>query len=234
MPTQKVQSILKNLRRLYPEAKCGLDYDSPFELLIATILSAQCTDKRVNLVTPELFKKARTPEAILNLGEKGLISFIKTCGLYQSKAKNILATSEKLVQEYKGSVPRSFDALTSLPGVGRKTANVVVSNAFAIPAIAVDTHVFRVSRRLGLAKGKTPHQVELELQKILPREHWSESHHLLIAHGRGLCSARRPQCEICPLSKVCTYFRETKKAGLLKNQTQAFPPRKAPRRGRYL
>jgi len=208
MPAPKAKKILEKLRKLYPEARCGLDYGSPFELLIATILSAQCTDKRVNLVTPALFKRANSPEKILELGEKGLISHIQTCGLYQAKAKNILATCQKLVQEFQGEVPRSLEALTQLPGVGRKTANVVLSNAFDTPAIAVDTHVFRVSRRLGLAGGKNPHQVELELQKAIPKQDWSEAHHLLIAHGRGLCSARSPDCEICPLRKECKYFIE--------------------------
>jgi len=205
--SRSVQNILRKLRTLYPHAKCGLDYSSPFELLIATILSAQCTDKRVNLVTPALFRRANRPEQILKLGEKGLVSFIKTCGLYQAKAKNILATCEKLVREFEGEVPASLEALTQLPGVGRKTANVVLSNAFDTPAIAVDTHVFRVSRRLGLARGKNPHQVELELQKAIPQKDWSEAHHLLIAHGRGLCSARKPQCEACPLNSECRYFQ---------------------------
>lgn len=213
MPAHKSKKILAALRKLYPEARCGLDYGSPFELLIATILSAQCTDKRVNLVTPALFRRAKGPEQILKLGEKGLVSFIKTCGLYQAKAKNILATCQKLVQEFSGQVPDSLEALTELPGVGRKTANVVLSNAFDTPAIAVDTHVFRVSRRLGLARGKNPHQVELELQKAIPQKDWSEAHHLLIAHGRGLCSARSPQCEACPLNSECHYFQSERRSG---------------------
>ncbi|MFO1463016.1 MAG: endonuclease III [bacterium] len=212
MPKKIATPILQALRRLYPEARCGLDYGSPFELLIATILSAQCTDKRVNLVTPALFKQADTPEKLLQLGEKGLVARIKTCGLYQAKAKNILATCQKLVREFHGEVPRELETLTTLPGVGRKTANVVMSNAFGVPAIAVDTHVFRVARRLGLAKGKNPHQVELELQKVLPKQDWSEAHHLLIAHGRGLCSARSPQCEACPLRSLCLHYRSLRKA----------------------
>jgi endonuclease III len=207
LPAPKSKKILATLRKLYPEARCGLDYGSPFELLIATILSAQCTDKRVNLVTPALFRRAKGPEQILKLGEKGLVSFIRTCGLYQAKAKNILATCEKLVREFQGRVPQSLEELTRLPGVGRKTANVVLSNAFDTPAIAVDTHVFRVSRRLGLARGKNPHQVELELQKAIPQQDWSEAHHLLIAHGRGLCAARKPRCEACPLRAGCDYFK---------------------------
>ncbi len=213
MPAPNAKKLLEKLRRLYPEARCGLDYGSPFELLIATILSAQCTDKRVNLVTPALFQRANSPEQMLRLGEKGLVSFIKTCGLYQAKAKNILATCEKLVREFEGQVPASLEALTRLPGVGRKTANVVLSNAFDTPAIAVDTHVFRVSRRLGLARGKNPHQVELALQKAIPQKDWSEAHHLLISHGRGLCSARSPQCEACPLNSECDYFQNERQSG---------------------
>ena len=220
VPTVKAKNILDQLRVLYPEAHCGLDYHSPFELLIATILSAQCTDKRVNLITPALFKKASTPEKILQLGEKGLVAHIKTCGLYQAKTKNILATCQKLVHEFNGEVPGDFDTLTQLPGVGRKTANVVVSNAFGTPAIAVDTHVFRVSRRLGLAKGKNPHLVELELQKAIPREHWTEAHHLLIAHGRGLCSARKPECSACPLQRNCVYFSEISSRKKLETKSQ--------------
>ena len=210
MPSAKTKKILEELRKLYPDARCGLDYRSPFELLIATILSAQCTDKRVNLVTPALFALADSPEKILKLGEKDLTSCIKTCGLYKAKAKNILQACRMLVEKHGGKVPEDFEALTQLPGVGRKTANVVVSNAFAVPAIAVDTHVFRVSRRLGLATGKNPHQVELELQKAIPRSEWSEAHHLFIAHGRGLCAARNPRCEVCPLTRLCLYYASSK------------------------
>lgn len=208
MPRVPTEKILKSLRSTYPDARCGLDYKSPFELLIATILSAQCTDKRVNMVTPDLFKKANSPQKMLQLGEKGLVSFIKTCGLYQAKAKNILATCEKLLRNFQGKIPSTLEDLIQLPGVGRKTANVVLSNAFGIPAIAVDTHVFRVSRRLGMAKGTSPQQVELELQKVIPQNEWSEAHHLLIAHGRGLCSARSPHCEACPLKMDCPYARK--------------------------
>lgn len=209
----KVQVILKKLHTLYPNAKCGLDYESPFELLIATILSAQCTDKRVNLVTPELFKKANTPEAILKMGERGLARAIQTCGLYQAKAKNIIATCQKLLKEFNGEVPKNLEALISLPGVGRKTANVVLSNAFGVSAIAVDTHVFRVAQRLGLAKGKNPNQIENQLMKLLPRPVWGETHHLLIHHGRALCRARNPLCASCPLQKNCLYFEQNFLAG---------------------
>ena len=208
----RVQTILKKLRGLYPEAKCGLDHETPFELLIATILSAQCTDKRVNLITPALFARAATPEKILKLGETRLREAIKTCGLYQSKAKNILATCRILLEEFGGNIPRSLEALTRLPGVGRKTANVVLSNAFQVPAIAVDTHVFRVSQRLGLAKGKTPHQIETQLMAAIPKRSWGEAHHLLIHHGRHLCRARNPLCEACPLKRQCLYYARVKAA----------------------
>lgn len=230
VPSNKTKIILDELRKLYPDARCGLDYRTPFELLIATILSAQCTDKRVNLITPALFAVADSPEKILKLGEKGLTSYIKTCGLYKTKARNILNACQTLVEKHGGKVPEDFDALTELGGVGRKTANVVVSNAFGVPAIAVDTHVFRVSRRLGLAKGKNPTQVELELQKAIPRSEWSEAHHLFIAHGRGLCAARNPRCEACPLTRVCLYYAELKKA---KNRTPASPPLPRPRPNRH-
>ncbi|MCP5468748.1 MAG: endonuclease III [Deltaproteobacteria bacterium] len=204
-PTQ-ISSILTKLKKLYPEAKCALEHRNPFELLIATILSAQCTDKRVNMVTPALFQAAPTPAAMLQLGEKGLKKYIQTCGLYQSKAKNILATCQILEEQYAGRVPQKLEELVQLPGVGRKTANVVLSNAFDIPAIAVDTHVFRVSQRLGLAKASTPEKVEQQLMQVLPKRRWSEAHHLFIHHGRALCSARNPKCEICPLQKLCLYY----------------------------
>ncbi len=205
--SSQIASILKKLKKLYPDAECALEHKNPFELLIATILSAQCTDKRVNMVTPALFKAAGTAQAILDLGEKRLKKFIQTCGLYQSKAKNILATCQILVSQHDGKVPQSMKELVHLPGVGRKTANVVLSNAFDVPAIAVDTHVFRVSQRLGLAKAKTPEKVEQQLMMCLPKKRWSEAHHLLIHHGRALCSARNPKCELCSLQKLCLYYQ---------------------------
>jgi len=204
----QVSVILRKLRLLYPDARCALHHSNPFELLIATMLSAQCTDKRVNLVTPALFEKADTPEKMLKLGPKNLRNLIQTCGLYQAKAKNILATSRILIEEFSSEVPRKLEDLVRLPGVGRKTANVVLANAFAVPAIAVDTHLFRVSQRLGLAKGKTPEQVERQLMEVLPRKDWSEAHHLLIHHGRNLCRARNPLCGECPLKAQCLYYQQ--------------------------
>lgn len=202
-----VSIILKKLRKLYPDAECALLHANPFELLIATILSAQCTDKRVNMITPALFAKANTPEKILRLGEKKLSELIKTCGLYQAKTRNILAACRMLVDDYGGEVPDKLEELVKLPGVGRKTANVVISNAFDTPAIAVDTHVFRVSQRLGLAKAKSPEQVERQLMEVIPKTDWSEAHHLLIHHGRNLCRARNPLCERCPLQTECWFFK---------------------------
>lgn len=194
---------LKLLEETYRGAIPQLKFDSVFELLIAVILSAQCTDKRVNQVTQILFPIANTPEKILQLGQSKLEEIIKPCGLARSKAKHIVETSKLLLENYGGEVPANFDELIKLPGVGRKTANVVTSVAFKNPAIAVDTHVFRLANRMKLAEGKTPLEVELGLQKIIPREKWSDAHHWLIWHGREICKARNPKCADCPLSKIC-------------------------------
>ena len=194
---------LRILRELYPNAKPALTFKTPFELLIAVILSAQCTDVRVNVVTGRLFQYANTPEAIAALGQVKLETAIHDCGFFRMKAKHILETCHILLQEYGGEVPADFEALQKLPGVGRKTANVVMSVAFHAPAIAVDTHVFRVANRLRLAVGKTPLEVEKGLQKAIPREDWSDAHHWLILHGRQLCKARKPLCGECPLAPVC-------------------------------
>jgi endonuclease-3 len=207
---QKVRYILRKLRVLYPGAECALQHKNNFELLIATILSAQCTDVRVNMITPALFKQAPTPAKMLALGLPGLERAIRTCGLYQAKAKNILGACRGLLREHGGEVPGELKSLTALPGVGRKTANVVLANAFGIPALAVDTHVFRVSQRLGLAKAKTPEQVEKQLMKTFPKKDWIDAHHLLIYHGRNLCRARNPQCEACPLKIPCLYYQGTR------------------------
>ena len=194
---------LRILRELYPNAKPALTFKTPFELLIAVILSAQCTDVRVNVVTGRLFQYANTPEAIAALGQVKLETAIHACGFFRMKAKHILETCHILLQEYGGEVPADFEALQKLPGVGRKTANVVMSVAFHAPAIAVDTHVVRVANRLHLAVGKTPLEVEKRLQKAIPREDWSDAHHWLILHGRQLCKARKPLCGECPLAPVC-------------------------------
>ena len=191
------------LEETYRGVKPALKFRNPFELLIAVILSAQCTDVRVNVVTERLFAKAPTPEAIIGMGLGALEEEIRDCGLFRNKAKNIMAACQLLLQEYGGQVPEDFEALQKLPGVGRKTANVVMSVAFGYPAIAVDTHVFRVANRLKLAAGSTPLEVEKGLQKAIPREKWSAAHHWLIWHGRKLCKARSPLCGECPLQQVC-------------------------------
>jgi len=194
---------LKILEETYNGAIPELKFDSVFELLVAVILSAQCTDKRVNQVTQILFPIANTPQKILELGQLELEKIIKPCGYYHAKAKHIIATSKMLLENYGGEVPADFEELVKLPGVGRKTANVVTSVAFKNPAIAVDTHVFRLANRLKLATGKTPLEVEVGLQKIIPREKWSDAHHWLIWHGREICKARNPKCADCPLKNVC-------------------------------
>lgn len=191
------------LEQVYHDAKPALIFNNPFELLIAVILSAQCTDKRVNVTTARLFKRANTPAGILELGLTELENEIRDCGLFRNKAKNILATCQILCQEYHGEVPADFVLLQKLPGVGRKTANVVMSVGFNEPAIAVDTHVFRVANRLQLAVGSTPLEVEKGLQNIIPQAKWSAAHHWLIWHGRKLCKARKPLCTECPLLTRC-------------------------------
>ena len=201
------------LEETYRGVKPALKFRNPFELLIAVILSAQCTDVRVNVVTERLFAKAPTPEAIIGMGLGALEEEIRDCGLFRNKAKNIMAACQLLLQEYGGQVPEDFEALQKLPGVGRKTANVVMSVAFGYPAIAVDTHVFRVANRLKLAAGSTPLEVEKGLQKAIPREKWSAAHHWLIWHGRKLCKARSPLCGECPLQQVCPSCEAVKGSG---------------------
>lgn len=195
--------MLTILEETYRDTTTALHYTTPFELLIAVVLSAQCTDERVNIITVRLFPAYNTPEKILALGQGGLEEQIRDCGLFRSKAKNIIATCEILIREHGSQVPADFDALVKLPGVGRKTANVLLSQLFNIPAIAVDTHVFRVANRLALAKGKTPVEVEEGLMKAIPRDQWSEAHHWLIWHGRKVCKARSPECGRCTLSDIC-------------------------------
>lgn len=191
------------LGQVYKDTKPALKFRNPFELLIAVILSAQCTDVRVNITTARLFAKAPYPQDIVDMGLTALEQEIKDCGLFRNKAKNIMATCEILVREFDSKVPEDFDTLLKLPGVGRKTANVVTSIAFDRPAIAVDTHVFRVANRLKLAVGETPLEVEEGLMKAIPKELWSQAHHWLIWHGRRVCKARRPLCGECPLGEVC-------------------------------
>ena len=206
MSYEKINKILDDLDSLYPNAKAGLDFTTPFELLIATILSAQCTDVRVNKVTAVLFKEHNTPKAILGLGVDGLTKYIKSCGLYKTKSKNIINTCNVLYHDYDSKVPDTIEELMKLPGVGRKTANVVVSNAFGTPAIAVDTHVFRVTNRIGIVNEKDVLSTEMALMRVIPKERWSKRHHLFIWHGRNICKARNPKCEECILNDRCKFY----------------------------
>ncbi|QIA26764.1 endonuclease III [Thermaerobacter sp. PB12/4term] len=199
----RIARIRATLARMYPQATTALHWSTPFELLVATILSAQTTDAAVNQVTPALFARCPTPEAMLELSEDELGAMIRTIGLWRNKARNLLAACRILVERHGGQVPRTREELMQLPGVGRKTANVVLSNAFGIPAIAVDTHVFRVARRLGLATGTTPERVEQELMEKFPEAEWSRAHHWLIWHGRRICHARNPRCPACALRPDC-------------------------------
>jgi len=206
--TDNINTILTRLSDMYPDAKPELNYKNEYELLIAAILSAQCTDKRVNMVTDVLFTKFPTPQSLAELDYTELEPFIKTCGLYHAKAKNCVDACRMITDKFGGRVPDTMEELMQLPGVGRKVANVVLSNAFGIPAIAVDTHVFRVSNRLGLASASTVEKTEKQLMENIPRDKWSIAHHWLIFHGRRVCSSQKPKCEICRLSDVCRYFGE--------------------------
>ena len=208
MNKTKRTKIFSTLRRLNPEPKTELCYESPFELLVAVILSAQATDVSVNKATKKLFSVANTPEAMLDLGVRGLKPYIRTIGLYNSKAENIIKTCRILIDEHDGDVPRSRDALEKLPGVGRKTANVVLNTAFGEPTIAVDTHIFRVSNRTGIAPGKTPLEVEKRLLRLTPEEFRKDAHHWLILHGRYVCKARKPLCGECPIIEWCEYRKK--------------------------
>lgn len=207
----KKREIIDILMNTYGGAKCGLDFSTPFQLLVATILSAQCTDVRVNIVTPELFCAYPDPQSMSKAEILDVERLIRTCGFYKNKAKNIVGTSLKLCEQYDGLVPSTMEELTQLDGVGRKTANVVMANAYGIPAIAVDTHVFRVSNRLGLANAKNVEQTEMQLQKAIPKAMWSDMHHALIWHGRKVCAARKPKCEECNLSHLCKYYNKKDK-----------------------
>jgi endonuclease-3 len=210
MNREKRTAIFRRLREANPEPTTELEYTTPFELLIAVILSAQATDAGVNKATRKLFAEANTPRAIADLGVNGLSRYIRTIGLYNSKAKNIIETCRKLLQEHEGQVPHEREALESLPGVGRKTANVILNTAFGEPVIAVDTHIFRVANRTGLAKGKTPLEVEKRLTRLVPEEFLKDAHHWLILHGRYVCKARRPDCPECIIEDLCEYRHKTK------------------------
>ncbi len=211
MNSENKKAALAELNRLYQGAKPALHYRTPYELLIAVVLSAQCTDERVNKVTKVLFENHSTPETMLSLTQAELEKYIFSCGFYRMKAAHILSASKDILERFGGEVPQTVEELTSLAGVGKKTANVVYSVAFGGDAIAVDTHVFRVSNRLGLAKGNTPEKVEANLNKAIPKKDWSSAHHWLIWHGRKVCHSQKPDCQNCTLSNVCDYYKKTHK-----------------------
>ena len=203
------REILAELERLYPDARPALHYGTSYELLIAVILSAQCTDERVNKVTAVLFKEHNTPEKMLTLSQEELEKYIFSCGLYRSKAAHILSASRDIVEKFGGEVPSEHKQLKSLAGVGQKTANVVYAVAFGGDAIAVDTHVFRVSNRLGLAHADTPEKTEQQLKQVIPQSDWSKAHHWLIFHGRRVCHSQKPDCINCTLNKWCQFYNKT-------------------------
>lgn len=210
MKPESRQQMFERLRAANPHPTTELEYRTAFELLIAVILSAQATDRGVNIATRKLFPIANTPQALLALGEEGLLSYIRTIGLYKNKGKNIIATCRLLIEQHGGEVPREREALEALPGVGRKTANVVLNTAFGEPTMAVDTHIFRVANRTSLAPGKTVLAVEKKLLKNVPSEFLQDAHHWLILHGRYVCKARKPNCPACPIADLCSYRRKTR------------------------
>jgi endonuclease-3 len=205
MNATKRAEIFRRFQAANPHPETELKYSTPFELLVAVVLSAQATDKGVNLATRRLFAKANTPESILALGEDGLKDYIRTIGLYQGKAKHIIQTCRLLIEQHDSQVPASREELEDLPGVGRKTANVILNVAFGQPTMAVDTHIFRVANRTGIAPGKTPLEVERKLLRQIPAEFMQHAHHWLILHGRYICQARKPQCFRCPILELCDY-----------------------------
>lgn len=209
MKKPDIAEFFRRLAERLPEPETELQYRNTYTLLVAVVLSAQATDVGVNKATKELFKTVDTPEKMVKLGEAGLVQHIKTIGLYRNKAKNVIALSRMLIEHHGGEVPRDRDALQALPGVGRKTANVVLNVAFGEPTIAVDTHIFRVSNRTGLAPGKDVVEVEKKLEKVVPPEYRLHAHHWLILHGRYVCKARKPDCPVCPVSDLCRFKAKT-------------------------
>ena len=209
MKKTNIIEFFSRFRSITPEPKGELDYTNPFTLLVAVVLSAQATDVGVNKATPALFAAADTPEKMANLGEDKIREYIKTIGLFNTKSKNIFKLSQILMEKYNSEVPQDRETLVTLPGVGRKTANVVLSMAFGIPTIAVDTHIFRVSNRTGLAPGNNPEQVEAKLEKVVPNEFKFHAHYWLVLHGRYICKARKPDCPACPVNDLCAFKDKT-------------------------
>lgn len=211
MDKQTADKIVDILSKTYPDAETALEFENNYELLVAVILSAQCTDKRVNIVTKELFKNYNTPEKMLSLSQEELEGYIHSCGFYRAKAKHILEASRDIMEKFGGEVPSTVEELQTLAGVGRKTANVVFSVGFNGQAIAVDTHVFRVSHRLGLSDAKDPLHTEMQLNGLIDRRLWRHAHHFLINHGREVCHARKPDCENCSLNSLCKFYKDSQK-----------------------
>ena len=221
MNSSKRFEIFSRLRTANPQPTTELVYSTPFELLVAVVLSAQATDKSVNIATKILFQKANTPENIFSLGETELRKYIKSIGLYKTKAKNILATCKLLIQNYDSSVPQTREELEGLPGVGHKTANVILNTAFGKPTIAVDTHIFRLSNRTGLAIGKNVSEVELKLLKFVPKEFHQDAHHWLILHGRYICKARKPECTKCIIEDLCDFKEKTSRINVSSSKSKS-------------
>ncbi len=205
----KIKELISTLQEIYPEPRLALEFQNPFQLLVAVILSAQCTDERVNRVTEKLFERVKTPEDILKIPQNELEEMIKPTGYYKQKAKNLKSCCEKLISEYGGKIPQDIEEFTKLPGVGRKTAAMVLGNAFGFnKGIAVDTHVKRVSQRLGITSSKTPEKIEKDLMEIIPTNLWTWFSNALILHGRHICKARKPECNRCKLTELCSYFNQ--------------------------
>ncbi len=208
MTKKEAINIIEILKKTYPDAKCSLDFTTPFEMLVAVILSAQCTDERVNKTTPYIFNKYSTPEDFDKIPLETLEELIHPCGFYKNKAKNIKLTARKIIENFDGKVPETMEDLLTLPGVGRKTANVVMLEAFNKPqGIAVDTHAKRLSNRIGFSKEQTPEKIEQDLLKLFPYEYLKDINHLLIYHGRAICTARSPKCNTCPIHKYCNFYK---------------------------
>ncbi len=214
IPDNEINKVLDILLGMHPEAACALEHRDPFELLVAVVLSAQTTDVSVNKVTPDLFAKYPDPRALASADQEDVMDIIRTIGLYRNKSANIIRLAEQLVSEYGGEVPSDYDSLVSLPGVGRKTANVVLAEGFGVPRIAVDTHVFRVANRIGLTDEKDVTATEEMLMKRIPEDRWINAHHLLIFHGRKCCRARKPSCSECGLDGICIYSKNSDNAGM--------------------
>lgn len=207
MKKEDIIEIIENLKNTYPDATCSLDFKTPFELGIAVMLSAQCTDERVNKITPLLFAKYKKPEDYINTSLEEIEEIIKPCGFYKNKAKNVLGYAKMIVEEYNGKMPETMEELVKLPGIGRKSANVIMLEAFNNPeGIAVDTHAKRIANRIGLSKEKEPLKIEQDLIKIIPKKYFKDVNHLLVWHGRNICNARKPQCEKCPIKKYCEFY----------------------------